>query len=314
MSHDAFALSPIAARATEPGEADYAAICEAFMETARGRWFLGEYARRNRNADTRMVLDAVARIEETLARQKRAPAPDRADAIAATVMEARRRAMAALATDDAEQAQRAIRNAAQMIRDMSWTLRECGADARVCNLLDAQVAAIDGGCDRHGTPLLRHDSMIAVFDELAAKLQALVRGEPAAEAAAAPTPEPPPALTPHADPLSAGVPEADADVYAGMSKPTAAPADAGINAVEIVADAAADVLADRAPEPVMQAAEPVAVADAARPATEEVASPAPRSLGAALLNSGVIAAPPARRDPLAPLRKLSQAEKIALFS
>nr|HEV8010677.1 hypothetical protein [Bradyrhizobium sp.] len=67
MADEAFALSPISARASRPREEDYEAIREAFMETSRGRWFLGEYARRNRNTDTRMVLDAVARIEENLA-------------------------------------------------------------------------------------------------------------------------------------------------------------------------------------------------------------------------------------------------------
>src|SRR4030081_1747491 len=75
MAHEAFALSPISARATLPSEEDYEAISQAFMETSRGRWFLGEYARRNRNADTRMVLDAVARIEESLAAQRQ-PAPE----------------------------------------------------------------------------------------------------------------------------------------------------------------------------------------------------------------------------------------------
>src|ERR1700688_3829518 len=70
MAEQAFALSPISARAAQPGEEDYAAISEAFMETSRGRWFLGEYAKRNRNADTSMVLDAVSRIEQTLAAQK----------------------------------------------------------------------------------------------------------------------------------------------------------------------------------------------------------------------------------------------------
>ena len=76
MAHQAFALSPITARANLPSEEDYEAIREAFMETARGRWFLDEYAKRNRNADTRMVLDAVARIEETLAAQRQPPPPD----------------------------------------------------------------------------------------------------------------------------------------------------------------------------------------------------------------------------------------------
>ena len=44
-------------------EADYDAIEGAVMETARGRWFLAEYARRNRHADTTMLLKALDRIE-----------------------------------------------------------------------------------------------------------------------------------------------------------------------------------------------------------------------------------------------------------
>src|ERR1700728_4381363 len=84
MADEAFALFPISARATQPREEDYNAISEAFMETSRGRWLLGEYAKRNRNADTRMVLDAVARIEQTIAAQKN-PVPDSglAEALAA---------------------------------------------------------------------------------------------------------------------------------------------------------------------------------------------------------------------------------------
>ncbi|MES1148582.1 MAG: hypothetical protein ABUL53_05310, partial [Bradyrhizobium guangdongense] len=45
MATEAFALSPMSVRAAEPNEQDYDAIREAFMETARGRWFLGEYAK-----------------------------------------------------------------------------------------------------------------------------------------------------------------------------------------------------------------------------------------------------------------------------
>src|SRR3979411_3155739 len=70
MADEAFALSPISARAAQPSEQDYDAISEAFMETTRGRWFLGEFAKRNRNADTRMVLDAVARSEQSVASQR----------------------------------------------------------------------------------------------------------------------------------------------------------------------------------------------------------------------------------------------------
>ena len=71
MAEEAFALSPISARAAQPSEEDYDAISAAFMETSRGRWFLTEFAKRNRNADTSMVLDAVARIEDSIAAQRR---------------------------------------------------------------------------------------------------------------------------------------------------------------------------------------------------------------------------------------------------
>jgi hypothetical protein len=47
--------------------ADFEAIEAAVMETARGRWFLAEYARRNRATDTAAVLEALARLEAKLA-------------------------------------------------------------------------------------------------------------------------------------------------------------------------------------------------------------------------------------------------------
>jgi hypothetical protein len=48
-------------------EEDYEAIEAAVMETARGRWFLAEFARRNRSVDTTMVLEAVSRVERIAA-------------------------------------------------------------------------------------------------------------------------------------------------------------------------------------------------------------------------------------------------------
>src|SRR5437016_882703 len=43
-------------------EADYEAIEEAVVETYRGRWFLAEYAKRHRHADTKMLLSAIERL------------------------------------------------------------------------------------------------------------------------------------------------------------------------------------------------------------------------------------------------------------
>ena len=44
-------------------EEDYRTFCAALESTQRGRDFLAEYARRNRNADTEMLLDSLDRIE-----------------------------------------------------------------------------------------------------------------------------------------------------------------------------------------------------------------------------------------------------------
>ena len=147
MADEAFALSPISARAVQPSEADYDAIREAFMETSRGRWFLGEYARRNRNADTSMVLDAVARIEETLAAQKkpaRDPALDEAlAAIRAALDAARIAASTALGDLPLGENLAPVRKGARVIREISWRLREIGADGRICDLIDSQVGAIE---------------------------------------------------------------------------------------------------------------------------------------------------------------------------
>jgi chemotaxis protein CheZ len=56
-------------------ENDYEAIEAAVKETARGRWFLEEFAERNRHADTRLVLDAIQRLQRSVLGAEPAPAP-----------------------------------------------------------------------------------------------------------------------------------------------------------------------------------------------------------------------------------------------
>lgn len=69
----------------------YEMIESAVMESARGRWFLAEYARRNRAADTTMLLDALKRLENITAANgagTERPAVDVAG-LAATIRSAR---------------------------------------------------------------------------------------------------------------------------------------------------------------------------------------------------------------------------------
>lgn len=45
---------------------DYEEIEQAVMETSRGRWFLTEFARRHKAADTAVLLDAIRRLESQI--------------------------------------------------------------------------------------------------------------------------------------------------------------------------------------------------------------------------------------------------------
>jgi hypothetical protein len=169
MANEAFALSPMSARAAEPNEQDYDAIREAFMETARGRWFLGEYAKRNRNADTRMVLDAVAKIEETLATQRQPVVEDRLPealvAIRQAIREAETIAIAAFDPAAFEASLAPIPRGLRIIKEISWRWREIGADGRICDLIDSQLASIEAACAQVSTIDPRAD-LKAAFDLL----------------------------------------------------------------------------------------------------------------------------------------------------
>src|SRR5690242_14465677 len=145
-------------------QADYEAIEGAVMETARGRWFLAEYARRNRNADTTMLLKALDRIEATIRGESSVEPVDRirfdlvemAKAISRTKAE-----IAAMKPDSehhgkfgeasseldsvvqaTETATSDILACAERIQEMAWTLREQGLEAEVCDLLDAKATEV----------------------------------------------------------------------------------------------------------------------------------------------------------------------------
>jgi hypothetical protein len=370
MADEAFALSPISARAAQPSEQDYEAISEAFMETSRGRWFLGEYAKRNRNADTRMVLDAVERIEQSLAAQRREEPPDNglADALAAiksALDEARGTAMAALDGLALEEHLAPVRKGARVIKEIAWRWREIGADGRICDLIDSQVAAIEGGCGQLSSTEAR-GALNAAFDLIERRIAGFGDSD-AAEAAeeaiasAAPSPaaapEPMPASDPET-PAEAIVATAEAvettaaapDEAAEVMEVTAEAADAHdeamleLVALEMAAPEVSEIgdAADPDPDEIHavepQPAEPVIVAREPRPVMQPSLQPSfegpverplvehspvessletslEASLGSTLLASGIVRKPSASvSDPLAPIRRMSQAEKIALFS
>ena len=193
MANEAFALSPMSARAAAPNEQDYEAIREAFMETARGRWFLGEYAKRNRNADTSMVLDAVARIEETLAAQRQPVVEDRLPEalveIRRAIREAETIALAAFDPGAIEASLAPIPRGVRIIKEISWRWREIGADGRICDLIDSQLASIETACGQIST-LDPRKELEAAFDLLKDRV-AQLDGDATPQAAPAPAQEAP---------------------------------------------------------------------------------------------------------------------------
>jgi hypothetical protein len=279
MANDAFALSPISARATQPSEEDYDAISEAFMETARGRWFLGEYAKRNRNADTRLVLDAVARLEQNLATQKQPVPVDRLPealtAIKAALDAARAAASVTLDSLALEDHLAPVRKGVRVIKEISWRWREIGADGRICDLIDQQVGAIEASCG-HIASIDPRTALSAVFDLIENRIAAFDDNRAAPAKAATDTPSPsspadsvetpaatmeqtPPATAPDEDEasVSAEMPQADA-IAAEADAETAVEADA---AMAEVADIEVTDMPDQgASEPATEAAKMTAEA------------------------------------------------------
>jgi hypothetical protein len=346
MADQAFALSPISARASLPGEEDYEAIREAFMETSRGRWFLGEYARRNRNADTRMVLDAVARIEEALAAQRQQPPAqeEHAQALAAirsAVTEAEQAASAALDGIGLEESLAPIRKGIRIIREISWRWREIGADGRICDLIDSQAGAIESGCAQIAG-IDPRAALRAAFDLINSSIDRFSDGLAEASPPTHDAPDDVAELTEETPPgqdiaIPAELEHEATDTFAATDGPDEFPAEDADAYDEAVLEKVAMEMAAPdpddlpAPQPTVEVTEllpvepmPTAVTPVPEVTLEppsQVSPPAaPQtpiepSLGAAIIAEGIVPRPqlPAS-DPLAPIRRMSQAEKIAFFS
>jgi len=299
-------------------DADYVAIEGAVMETARGRWFLAEYARRNRNADTTMLLKALDRIEAAMRGERSVDSVDRirfdlvdmAKAIARTKTE-----IAAMKPDadnhgkfgeaseeldsvvqQTEAATSDILACAERIQEIAWTLREQGLEAEVCDLIDAKATEVYTACSFQDLTGQRTRKVIGVLRYLEGRINAMIEiwgldGALAAEAAETRAVETGKALLNGPARPGQGLDQADVDMVMGPAA---------------VASAAHDEI-EAAPLDYVEAA------SVAMP--EEEPEPAPAVAATAIETPPV---PPrsamAANDALAPIMALSAEEKIALFT
>ncbi len=188
-------MSESKALSTVP-EAEYDAIESAVMETARGRWFLAEYARRNRNADTQTLLEAIGRIENLVQKERETSQVDRlrfdllemAKAISKTKAEiASIRPHQGEPTDlnvasealDAivrttERATSDILEAAEHVQEAAWTLREEGASESMCDELDRRATDIYTACSFQDLTAQRTSRIVNTLRYLEGRINAMI--------------------------------------------------------------------------------------------------------------------------------------------
>jgi hypothetical protein len=278
---------------------EYDRIEAAMTESERGRWFLDAYLRRNRTSDTGIVLDAIARLESVVTRDRessqmgrvRGDLMDMAHAIARTKAEIaaihapdqdQSRLGGASAALDAivrstENATSDILSAAEHVQEAAWTLRESGSDAAICDELDRRATAIYTACSFQDLTAQRTARIIHTLRYLEERLAAMMAiwGD-----ALDPVP---------GGPGGAGAPEvqpdlcqSDVDRYIDMDGSSAEPAPSAAFARAPLSDdpsAADDIVFLEATDALMLAEEP---AEAAAEVPAEAAEDTQPSLGTAL--------------------------------
>jgi hypothetical protein len=109
MADEPLAFSTISSL---PADSDYEAICATLRKTARGRWFLEEYARRSRNGDPPTVHSPA-----------QPPGPSIQD-------------------EHTSHAQTGLSTAVERLQDLAWTMRERGLDLVTCEQIEALASTI----------------------------------------------------------------------------------------------------------------------------------------------------------------------------
>jgi chemotaxis regulatin CheY-phosphate phosphatase CheZ len=185
---------------TEPrpslGES-YAALEAILRASPRGRWFLAEYARRNRTAETEMLLEALDRIERAVTRTPaRSNVPgnvfaelvDMSEAIART-----RREIAQIrpphqfdkqlvsATEEldhiveaTEKATSDILQAAEEIQEVAWTLREKGIEIELCDKIDQRATDIYTSCSFQDITGQRTEKVVKALRFIEQRINAMI--------------------------------------------------------------------------------------------------------------------------------------------
>lgn len=117
---------------------DYDQVAAAVMESARGRWFLEEFARRNRAAETERVLSSLAEMEARLAAGVREPANGAVEAAALIERAATRGALLRRVLAEISGGNRQLVRALRLSAELEHVL---AAAAKALGVPPAEIAA-----------------------------------------------------------------------------------------------------------------------------------------------------------------------------
>jgi hypothetical protein len=180
---------------------DYDAIERAIRETSRGRWFLHCYLERNRSAETRMLLDAIARLEGAMrhsGHMVEALAPAEAlTRVAEALGEAREDIAHMVTTGDetvplplprfsfgsiprsAGASAQAIRDAAASIEAAARALRDAGVFQGVARQLTDKSEEILRACALQDASIRQMERVADAISEIESEVMAVMDNRPA---------------------------------------------------------------------------------------------------------------------------------------
>ncbi len=175
---------------------EYDSILGAVMETARGRWFIEEFTRRNRTADTNELLNAI----NTLKSSSSGNTPETIDVLrrelqemSASIQQTRseitaikpdssedNRIMAATEELDAiliatERATSEILTGAERIQEISEKLREQNADEDLCDELESHATGIFMACSFQDITGQRTTKVVQVLQYLEHRIDSMIQ-------------------------------------------------------------------------------------------------------------------------------------------
>ena len=175
---------------------DYAALEATLRASPLGRWFLAEYARRNRTPETQLLLDAIARLETAVLKPHRKTGL--ADIVAeleeiSEAMVRTRREIAQLrpphafdkhisdATEELDQivgatetATSDILSAAEAVQEVAWTLREQNVAPEFCDRLDQRAIDIYTACSFQDITGQRTTKVVRMLRQVEQRINAMI--------------------------------------------------------------------------------------------------------------------------------------------